>query len=38
MEQLFARRRLAYAEAHLRVDGARPVPEVVEQLLEWIGY
>jgi shikimate kinase len=38
MEQLFARRRLAYAEAHLRVDGTRPVPEVVEQLLEWIGY
>jgi shikimate kinase len=38
MEQLYARRRLAYAEAHLRVDGARPVPEVVEQLLEWIGY
>ena len=38
MEQLYARRRLAYAEAHLRVDGGRPVPEVVEQLLEWIGY
>ena len=38
MEQLYARRRLAYAEAHLRVDATRPVPEVVEHLLEWIGY
>jgi len=38
MELLYTRRRLAYAEAHLRVDGTRPVPEVVEQLLEWIGY
>lgn len=38
MEQLYARRRLAYAEAHLRVDATRPVPEIVERLLEWIGY
>jgi shikimate kinase len=38
MEQLYARRTLAYAEAHVRVDGARPIPEVVERLLEWIGY
>lgn len=38
MEQLFARRQLAYAEAHIRVDGTRPVPEVVEHLLAWIGY
>ena len=38
MEQLYARRRLAYAEAHVRVDATRPVPEVVERLLEWIGY
>jgi shikimate kinase len=38
MEQLYARRRLAYAEAHVRVDASRPVPEVVERLLEWIGY
>ena len=38
MELLYTRRRLAYAEAHLRVDAARPVPEVVEHLLEWIGY
>ena len=38
MELLYTRRRLAYAEAHLRIDGTRPVPEVVEHLLEWIGY
>ena len=38
MEQLYARRRLAYAEAHVRVDASRPVPEVVERLLDWIGY
>ena len=38
MEQLYVRRRLAYAEAHVRIDATRPVPEVVEHLLEWIGY
>jgi shikimate kinase len=38
MEQLYTRRRLAYAEAHLRLDGTHPVPEVVEHLLAWIGY
>jgi shikimate kinase len=38
MEQLFARRRLAYAEAHVRIDATRPVPEVVERILDWIGY
>jgi shikimate kinase len=38
MEQLYARRRLAYAEAHVRIDATRPVPEVVEHLLDWIGY
>ena len=38
MEQLYARRQLAYADAHLRVDATRPVPEVVEHLLDWIGY
>jgi shikimate kinase len=38
MEQLYTRRRLAYAEAHVRVDASRPVPEVVERLLDWIGY
>jgi len=38
MEQLFIRRQLAYAEAHHRVDATRPVAEVVEHVLEWIGY
>src|SRR5688572_21395214 len=38
MEQLYARRRLAYAEAHVRIDASRPVPEVVERLLDWLGY
>lgn len=38
MEQLYARRRLAYAEAHLRLDGTQPIPEVVDRLLEWVGY
>ena len=38
MEQLYLRRRLAYAEAHIRIDSGRPVDEVVERLLEWIGY
>ena len=38
MEQLYARRRLAYAEAHVRIDASRPIPEVVEHLLDWIGY
>ena len=38
MEQLFARRQVAYGQAHVRVDAARPIDEVVERLLEWIGY
>jgi len=38
MEQLYQQRRLAYAEAHVRIDAARPVEEIVERLLEWIGY
>ena len=38
MEQLYLRRRLAYAEAHVRVDAARPLEEIVERLLEWVGY
>jgi shikimate kinase len=37
MEQLYARRQLVYALAHLRVDATRPVPEIVGQLLEWLG-
>ena len=38
MEQLYARRCLAYAEAHVRIDGTDPVPEVVVHLLEWVGF
>lgn len=38
MEELYLQRRLAYAEAHVRIDAARPVEEIVERLLEWIGY
>ena len=38
MEQLYTRRRLAYAAAHVRIDAGTSVDEVVERLLEWIGY
>ena len=38
MEQLFTRRQLAYAHAHVRIDAARPVAEVVGRLLEWIDF
>ena len=38
MEQLFNRRQAAYALAHVRIDASRPVEEVVERLLAWIGY
>jgi shikimate kinase len=38
MERLFSTRQLAYAQAHIRVDAGRPVDEVVERLLDWIGY
>jgi shikimate kinase len=38
MEQLFERRQIFYSQAHLRVDASKPLQEVVERLLEWIGY
>ena len=38
MEQLYARRQAAYSQAHVRIDASRPVPEIVERLLEWIGF
>ncbi|HET9362346.1 MAG TPA: shikimate kinase [Vicinamibacterales bacterium] len=38
MEQLFTRRQLAYAHAHVRVDASRPVEEIVGRLLEWIDF
>ena len=38
MEQLYVRRRVAYGDAHVRIDASRPIDEVVERLLEWVGY
>ena len=38
MEQLYTRRGAAYADAHVRIDAGKPVDEIVERLLEWIGY
>ena len=38
MEHLFLTRQLTYAMADVRIDGDKPVPEVVDRLLEWIGY
>ncbi|HEV8316728.1 MAG TPA: shikimate kinase [Vicinamibacterales bacterium] len=38
MEQLYYRRQIAYRQAHMRIDASRAVDEVVERLLEWIGY
>jgi shikimate kinase len=38
MEQLYTVRRLAYSDAHVRIDASRPVDEIVERLLEWIGF
>ena len=38
LEQLFFRRQLAYAQAHVRIDAAQPIPAVVELLLEWIEF
>ena len=38
MELLYVRRQLAYAQAHVRIDAACPVMEVVERLVEWLEY
>lgn len=38
MELLHARRQLAYSQAHVRIDASRPLDEVVERLLNWIGF
>ena len=38
MEDLYQRRRLAYAAAHIQIDASRSTEEVVERILEWIGY
>jgi shikimate kinase len=36
--QLFWDRRGAYALAHVRLDASRPVDEIVERLLDWMGW
>jgi len=38
MELLFARRQLAYAEAHVRIDASGRVADVVERLLDWLEF
>ena len=38
MEQLYTRRRASYSQAHVRIDASRPVPEIVERILEWVGF
>ncbi len=39
LEALYAMRRAAYQQAHLRVDATRaPVDELVERMLDWLGY
>jgi shikimate kinase len=38
MEQLYTLRRVAYSDAHVRIDAGRPADEVVERLLAWIGF
>ncbi len=37
-ESLYHQRRLAYQLAHLRLDASSPVEELVEQVLDWLGY
>jgi len=38
LEQLYNRRVIAYRQAHVRIDASRPVDEIVERLLEWVGF
>jgi shikimate kinase len=38
LAQLYTRRQLAYAHAHIRIDATGPVAEVVERMLGWIEY
>jgi shikimate kinase len=37
-EALFLARRVAYQHAHLRLDATLPVEELVERILDWLGY
>jgi len=38
LEQLYLRRQSVYQLAHIRIDASRPLHEIVERLLEWVGY
>jgi shikimate kinase len=38
LAQLYARRQLAYAHAHVRIDATGPVSEVIERMLAWIEF
>lgn len=38
MEQLYERRRLAYCQAHVRIDASKPLEETIERVLDWIGF
>lgn len=37
-EELYGRRRAAYQLAHVRMDAAAPLEELVERILDWLGY
>ena len=37
-EALYHARRLAYQQAHLRLDATAPVEELTERILDWLGY
>ncbi len=37
-ETLYHTRRLSYQQAHLRLDATAPVEELVERILDWLGY
>jgi shikimate kinase len=37
-EALYRQRRLAYQLAHFRLDASLPVEELVERVLDWLGY
>jgi shikimate kinase len=38
LAQLYARRQLTYAHAHVRIDATGPVAEVIERMLAWIEF
>jgi shikimate kinase len=37
-EALYHARRASYQQAHLRLDATAPVDELVERILDWLGY